>query len=131
MTYAQILSGGPLKSLQKSTVVQHRQTWKLREHHLIASDLTSSGSGIDHSSVNIEPLAAGGPLTAYFPPGTQITENRGGIDVYRSPQRDVLHYQRSIISTVDNRRSSVRDIIITGEVSLCGTRWYQIYLGML
>lgn len=105
-------------------IFRHRQTWKLREHHLIASDPSFSDSGIDHSSVNIEPLGPGDPLTAYFPPGTQIAENREGIDVYRSSQRDVLHYQRSSIDTVDNRRSSVRDIVITGEVSLCGTRWY-------
>ncbi|KAJ6625941.1 hypothetical protein B0H10DRAFT_1999553 [Mycena sp. CBHHK59/15] len=67
--YAALLQGAPPPILQKSVIVRHRQTWKLREHHF-----TSSGDSSPH------PLSPGDPLRAYFPTGTHISESREGLE---------------------------------------------------
>ncbi|KAG6864647.1 hypothetical protein C0993_008675 [Termitomyces sp. T159_Od127] len=51
MAYAALLGGGEPHVVQGSMVVQHRQTWKLFEHHLPASDPgSSSNPDSDHDS---------------------------------------------------------------------------------
>jgi hypothetical protein len=102
-------------------VVRHRQTWKLREHHLITSDPSRSDSGIDLELDYIDRLPAGDPLRSYFPTGTQIRERRDGIDVQEPESKHSLHYQRASItasqSESDECNPYVQDIVITGEVS--------------
>ncbi|KAF8889100.1 hypothetical protein BD779DRAFT_1611184 [Infundibulicybe gibba] len=85
--YAALLSGAPPLTLQKSMVVRHRQTWKLREHHLISS---TPAQGFDCStSPDVPgPLPAGDPLRSYFPTGTQIREHQDGIDVQEPGGKD-------------------------------------------
>ncbi|KAJ8073012.1 hypothetical protein PM082_019880 [Marasmius tenuissimus] len=110
--YAALLQGAPPQLLQRSLVVRHRQTWKLREHHLIPSDSSRSDSGIGlEDGDNIEPLSAGDPLRSYFPTGTFIREHSWGIEV-REPHKELLEYRRAAPGT---SKSSVVDIIITGE----------------
>ncbi|KAF9458704.1 hypothetical protein BDZ94DRAFT_74376 [Collybia nuda] len=117
--YAALLTGAPPQTLQKSIVVRHRQTWKLREHHLIAAD-PYSDSGIDMDLDTVDPLPAGDPLRSYFPTGTQIREHREGIEVQEANCKNILHYQRA--RTTSRQRSDddcytvcVQDVIITGE----------------
>ncbi|KAG5640379.1 hypothetical protein DXG03_008878 [Asterophora parasitica] len=113
--YASLLAGGGPSVIQKSMVVRHRQTWKLREHHLLAS---SSDSGIGLDSDNVETLRGGDPLRSWFPTGTQIRESRDGIEVHEPGRKDVVHYQRGTTSggiCGDNTGVIVQDIIITGE----------------
>jgi hypothetical protein len=119
--YAALLTGAPPPVLQKSMVVRHRQTWKLREHHLIVSDPCHSDSGIDLDIDNIDPLPAGDPLRSYFPTGTQIREHRDGIEVQQANCKDILRYQRAPLTSLqctddDSYTPYVQDIVITGEV---------------
>ncbi|KAF8064294.1 hypothetical protein FPV67DRAFT_1504325 [Lyophyllum atratum] len=118
--YAALLAGGQPPIIQKSMVVRHRQTWKLREHHLLASDPSRSDSGIELESDNVEPLPAGDPLRSYFPTGTQIRESRDGIEIQEPAREGIIHYQRaSCVASgmygFERRGVSVQDIIITGE----------------
>jgi len=112
--YAQMLGGASPKALQRSMVFQHRQTWKLREHHLVASDPNASNFGIELESDNVEPVPAGDPLRSYFPTGTKVLEDHKGVEVHLPSRRGVLRYQR-LSSAQDNRGTSVHDVIITGE----------------
>ncbi|TFK71191.1 hypothetical protein BDN72DRAFT_817787 [Pluteus cervinus] len=126
--YAALLRGDPPPTLHRGIVVQHRQTWKLREHHLMsASDSTRSdfgtemGRGADIEAIS--PLPPGDPLRSYFPTGTSILEHRNGIEVRRPGTKEVLHYQRAPPLSLawstscgdETNRKYVRDIIITGE----------------
>ncbi|KAK7045409.1 hypothetical protein VNI00_007662 [Paramarasmius palmivorus] len=117
--YAALLQGAPPPLLQKSLVVRHRQTWKLREHHLISSDPSHSDSGIEIGSGNTEPLPGGDPLRSYFPTGTSIRENDSGLEV-NQPHKVPVYYQRakksSLLRGSEAQRANVADIIITGEV---------------
>lgn len=121
--YAAILAGAPPMVLQKSMVVRHQQTWKLREHHLIGSDSSHSDSGIDMDLDNAEPLSAGDPLRSYFPTGTQIKESRRGVEVREPGAKQVLCYHRASLLADKIKQGdviakfAVLDIILTGEVS--------------
>ncbi|KAJ7271090.1 hypothetical protein C8J57DRAFT_1320679 [Mycena rebaudengoi] len=113
--YAALLQGAPPPILQKSVIVRHRQTWKLREHHFVGPTCLAD----DPSPVGpagSDPLSAGDPLRAYFPTGTHIIESREGIAV-RDPTRPAeLRYRRASDGTHINSDSpQVQDIIITGE----------------
>jgi hypothetical protein len=101
-------------------VVRHRQTWKLREHHLIVTDSSCSDSGIGLESDTVEPVAGGDPLRSYFPTGTKVTETREGIEVYYPAHRDIIRYQRMSDALNTRGASSVHDVIITGEVRSSG-----------
>ncbi|KAJ7153448.1 hypothetical protein C8R43DRAFT_446153 [Mycena crocata] len=132
--YAALLQGAPPPILQKSVIVRHRQTWKLREHHFVAANSASPvpgnhpspASDYEEDSDNANPLSAGDPLRAYFPTGTHIKETREGLEV-RDPNRPAeLRYTRAAVGANippnDNQNESdslsrvqVQDIIITGE----------------
>jgi hypothetical protein len=125
--YAALLQGAPPPILQKSVIVRHRQTWKLREHHFVVGT-EPVPSPVDDAPPDVHPLSAGDPLRAYFPTGTQIIESRDGVEV-RDPNRPTeLRYYRSAlgpnIPAKDKHdddcspQVQVQDIIITGEVLL-------------
>jgi hypothetical protein len=82
---------------------RQRQTWKLREHHLIRSPSTSSSS---------EPLPIGPPLKAFFPSMT-LKEDKDGLDV-TAPDGVVYRYTRYKpgMKNIDSI-----DCILTGEAS--------------
>lgn len=109
--------------LQKSMVVRHQQTWKIREHHLIGPDSSHSDSGIDMDLDHIEPLSSGDPLRSYFPTRTQIQESRGGVEVREPGAKEVLYYRRASLLAEKMKNGdgttkyAVLDIILTGEVS--------------
>ncbi|KXN83198.1 hypothetical protein AN958_01712 [Leucoagaricus sp. SymC.cos] len=118
--YAALLGGAPPHVLQKSVVARHQQTWKLREYHLMASDISSYDSGIDLDiDSNTEPLPAGDPLRSYFPSGTHIKEDREGLTVIAPHRSGSIRYQRTsrIASHTFKRREvkKVADVIIMGE----------------
>ncbi|CAA7262021.1 unnamed protein product [Cyclocybe aegerita] len=137
--YAALLAGAPPVILQKSAVGKHQQTWKLREHHLLAADDDTSGSdsGIEldrydvrqgkSTEAGMTPLRAGDPLRSYFPTGAQIREGRDGLVVQESSDSNarVLRYQRAScaerkrnvgVEVLEEEQSrKVVDIIITGE----------------
>jgi len=105
--YAALLAGAPPHTLEKSLVVQHRQTWKLREHHLLSSDCCGNN-----------PLPGGNPLRSYFPMGTEIKEDADGVAVREPTGPGPLQYHRATVYHSTGRvqsRSRVQDIIITGE----------------
>ncbi|KAJ7699321.1 hypothetical protein B0H17DRAFT_306909 [Mycena rosella] len=132
--YAALLQGAPPPILQKSVIVRHRQTWKLREHHfVVGTGATSSvpvhsrqgpDLGIDGDVGHDNPLSAGDPLRAYFPTGTHLIETRDGLEV-RDPNRPTeLRYRRAPGLTRGKGDehgddvpppAQVQDIIITGE----------------
>lgn len=116
-----MLGGAPPTIIQKSLVGRHQQTWKLREHHLVAADPSGSDSGIDMDVDHVPPLRAGDPLRSYFPTGTQIREHRDGLTVQESGTGQVYRYQRTSIlegrkQEKDAAEPLVKDVIITGEV---------------
>ncbi|TFK36576.1 hypothetical protein BDQ12DRAFT_654308 [Crucibulum laeve] len=120
--YAALLAGASPNILQKSVVVRHQQTWKLREHHLLVADASRSDSGIGLDMDNTEPLPAGDPLRSYFPTGTILKEDRDGIEVREGEKKPALRYQRASpgstscgVDSQDKGKSAVLDIIITGE----------------
>ncbi|KAJ7630089.1 hypothetical protein DFH06DRAFT_1480171 [Mycena polygramma] len=115
--YAALLQGAPPPILQKSVIVRHRQTWKLREHHFVVG----TGPVVDIAADAV-PLSAGDPLRAYFPTGTHIVETRDGLEV-RDPNRptELRYYRSERLPTPDTpdddsqATALVQDIIITGE----------------
>ncbi|PPR05093.1 hypothetical protein CVT24_010080 [Panaeolus cyanescens] len=114
--YAALLGGAAPGILHRSVLGRHPQTWKLREHHLLAVDPCGSDSGIDIDDDDVTPLTAGDPLRSYFPIGTQIRENREGLIVQEAESNKVIRYRR--ISSLDKAKmdsSRVLDVIITGE----------------
>ncbi|TFK29132.1 hypothetical protein FA15DRAFT_582977 [Coprinopsis marcescibilis] len=125
-TYGSIIRGAPPEILQKSIINRHQQTWKLREHHLIAPDsshvndaenLSSSSSEVDNFGSKILPLSAGDPLRSYIPADTVIVESREGL-IIEEPGRDApMHYTRAGQNHTagEEAKGSVIDIIITGE----------------
>lgn len=127
--YTAILQGATPPILQGSMIARHRQTWKLREHHLISADPLDSGVAVDLNPPDA--LSAGDPLRSHFPTGTQIKEHKDGIELHDPSRQDVLLYQRA----TSNRShcvgadhgttcTRVQDIVITGEVlSLHGFSW--------
>ncbi|KAJ7827891.1 hypothetical protein B0H14DRAFT_3719942, partial [Mycena olivaceomarginata] len=111
--YAALLQGAPPPILQKSVIVRHQQTWKLREHHFVGSTGSTPSPAVD-ASPDGHPLSAGDPLRAYFPTGTHIIETRDGLEV-RDPNRPTeLRYYRSAMG-LNATQAQVQDIIITGE----------------
>ncbi|KIK98448.1 hypothetical protein PAXRUDRAFT_823872 [Paxillus rubicundulus Ve08.2h10] len=103
--YSSLLSGGAPAVLCDSLVAQHRQTWKLREYHLIElQDLTGKKT---------QPLELGDPLKAYFPSGTRMTELSDSAEVHEPGRGDILHYWRPSHAVSHDRQ--VIDIIVLGE----------------
>ena len=101
------MSGAPPSTLRNSLVAQHRQTWKLREYHLL------SGAGL-----NGEPLSAGSPLRAHLPDVMKLHEGPDGIEIQESERNETLFYHKAKQTAGDDRYGSiVQDVIILGEVS--------------
>jgi hypothetical protein len=119
-SYAALLAGASPNILQGSKVVCHRQTWKLREHHLLDNDASSSDSGVEMDREELlYPLSAGDPLHSYFPAGSLAEEDENGIRMQEPGKRGVLYYKRSsFVGSEYNKAlpTKVKDIIITGEV---------------
>jgi len=88
-SYASLLSGAPPQTLQASLIAQHRQTWKLREYHLLAevpystdtfvvepfpsTDHHSGSAGRDVQGLQPTPLPDGEALRAHLPPSGVLT----------------------------------------------------------
>lgn len=126
--YAALLVGASPDILEGCKVVCHRQTWKLREHHLLNNDASSSDSSaeMDREAVLSCPLSAGDPLHSYFPAGSLVKEDSDGIRVQEPGKLGVLYYRRAPFLRSEARPAKVKDIIITGEV--CAT---QLHLNKL
>lgn len=108
-------------------MARHHQTWKLREYHLTAWNLSDPDTSLvlDLDS-NLIPLPAGDPLRSFFPTGTHIKEDREGLTV-RTPQRSgSLRYQRASRINVHNSKrkeaKKMADVILMGEV------WFPLIL---
>ncbi|KAJ7573981.1 hypothetical protein C8J56DRAFT_980412 [Mycena floridula] len=112
-TYAALMSGAPPATLQKSLIIRHRQTWKLREYHLLGPRFRDPSVPGEIS----EPLSAGNPLRSFFPTGTQFKEYRDRLEVLDPASSKVLCYRRGTLwkGNEDLADSSVYDIILTGE----------------
>lgn len=118
--YAALLDGASPDILQGCKVVCHRQTWRLREHHLLSNGASTSDSGAEMDrEAELCPLSAGDPLHSYFPVGSLVKEDRDGIRVQEPGKRGVLHYRRASFVRSEAHPAKVKDIIITGEV--CAT----------
>ncbi|KAJ7222213.1 hypothetical protein GGX14DRAFT_662881 [Mycena pura] len=129
--YAALLQGAPPPILQKSVIVRHRQTWKLREHHFVKHGATyrpptpgdnlcdggNSDGGIDNS----HPLSAGDPLRAYLPTESRILETSDGLKVHDPHHLTDVQYHRAATGLnerdgdTNESETRVQDIIITGE----------------
>ncbi|KAF7297339.1 hypothetical protein MIND_00967300 [Mycena indigotica] len=108
--YAALLQGAPPPILQKSVIVRHRQTWKLREHHFVDR----------FEGDTRQPLSAGDPLRAYLPNGTRLLEKPDCLLVQDPLTKKELRYTRPVLGEADEEEDEkpqmvVRDVIITGE----------------
>lgn len=117
IVYSALLRGASPNSLRGSKVVCHRQTWKLREHHLLDNDASSSDSSVemDREADFLRPLSPGDPLRSHFPAGSLVKEDRDGIRVQEPGKLGVLRYRRASFVRSEYK-NAVTDIIITGEV---------------
>ncbi|TBU42697.1 hypothetical protein BD309DRAFT_865776 [Dichomitus squalens] len=107
--YAALLSGAPPTVLQRSLVAHHPHLWKLREHHLYASD--------EPDAPEVWPVSPGNPLRGYIPNGTQISETSEGVFV-KEPGRPERVFHRSwasVRNTPAEQRGRLVDVFITGE----------------
>ncbi|KAF8626660.1 hypothetical protein AX15_004751 [Amanita polypyramis BW_CC] len=117
--YAALLAGAPPNILHKSMVVRHRQTWKLREYHLLdEASLSNPSNEMNEDTDYPQSLSPGDPLHSYLPVGTKIEEGRDRLHVQEPGKRHILQYHRA--SSHVTRKSGdalpdVKDIIITGE----------------
>ncbi|KAI6118174.1 hypothetical protein F5141DRAFT_1096694 [Pisolithus sp. B1] len=102
--YSSLLSGGLPPVLRNCQVAQHRQTWKLREYHLL-----SSQESLDKA----QRLDLGDALRAFFPSGVHLRELSESLEVCAPGMKEAIHYQRS--SYARTREQSVGDIIVIGE----------------
>ncbi|KAI6037966.1 hypothetical protein EDC04DRAFT_3141777 [Pisolithus marmoratus] len=102
--YSSLLSGGPPSVLRDCQVAQHRQTWKLREYHLLGSQ---------ESLDKVQRLGLGDALRAFFPSGVRLREYSESLEVYVPGMEEAIHYQRSLHSKA--LEQSVGDIIVIGE----------------
>ncbi|KAG2130356.1 hypothetical protein DEU56DRAFT_815559 [Suillus clintonianus] len=109
-TYAALLSGRSPSILHNCSVAQHRQTWKLREYHLIVS--READGGADGAKSPSPSLSSGDPLKAFFPPGIRIHEHVGSAEVHEPGKVATLSYKRCDAET---EGADVRDIIVVGE----------------
>ncbi len=92
--------------LQKSLVVKHRQTWKLREHHLLATEPVTD-SPVPTSVDDFDTLSPGDPLRSYFPTGTHIKEDRDGLEVRDLVERSLYITSEHVSFGQTNRDTSV------------------------
>lgn len=119
--YAALLSGAPPAVLQRSLVAQHRQTWKLREYHLLEDSLSEEGlHDVIPSHSKVTSLAAGNPSRGYIPNGTQIHESGDELIIHdpTQPEPIVYHSWTSIRKNAkkdETGRAKVKDVFITGE----------------
>ncbi|KAI6143479.1 hypothetical protein BKA82DRAFT_25105 [Pisolithus tinctorius] len=102
--YSSLLSGGLPPVLRNCQVAQHRQTWKLREYHLLGSP---------ESLENIQPLGLGDALRAFFPSDVRLREFSEFLEVYTPGMEEVIHYKRSLRTRT--REQLICDIIVIGE----------------
>jgi len=132
--YASVLAGGPPSVVQRSIVGRHKQTWRLREYHLLSEDLPKSNSGINIDQ-DLEPLPGGDPLNSYFPQDLQIRETCKGLTIQHLNSNKTLVYQKSKLSLGSQQNSErgescnrkVHDIIIAGEVCRCSIRVSHLF----
>ncbi|KAK0493683.1 hypothetical protein EDD18DRAFT_1107683 [Armillaria luteobubalina] len=104
----------PPPVLQKNLVVKYRQTWKLREHHLLTTEPVTN-SPVSTEVDDFDPLSSGDPLRSYFTTGTHIKEDHNGLEVHEPGGKEPLHYKRAYFLQPDEQRH-VCDIILTGEL---------------
>ncbi|KAL1664616.1 hypothetical protein GGF50DRAFT_54462 [Schizophyllum commune] len=112
-SYARLLAGAPPNTLQRSIVVRHRQTWKLREYHL---QLPPDGPASFGARV---PL--GSPLRSHVPRDVRMEEDEDGLTVTDANER-VYRYARPKAGDEGSTRTEdgasrgpICDIIIVGE----------------
>ncbi|KAI0772434.1 hypothetical protein BD413DRAFT_545404 [Trametes elegans] len=107
--YAALLSGAPPTVLQRSLVAHHPHLWKIREHHLYASD--------EPGAQTVRPLPPGNPLRGYIPNGCQISEGSEGVELKEAGQQEPILYRSwaSVDKTGAPPPGRLVDIFITGE----------------
>ncbi|KAI0076883.1 hypothetical protein K474DRAFT_1597216 [Panus rudis PR-1116 ss-1] len=120
--YAALLSGAPPQTLHRSLVAQHRQTWKLREYHLVEFD-TEVDNNIDTAPHSVRPLGPGNPSRGYIPNGTELDETVDTLEIFEQGSREAIIYRScdSIKKDIqkmgsDKWKGKVKDVIVTGEV---------------
>ncbi|KAM5532530.1 hypothetical protein V8D89_013817 [Ganoderma adspersum] len=109
--YAALLSGAPPTVLQRSLVAHHPHLWKLREHHLYASD------DPDVPVPDVWPVAPGNSLRGYIPNGTQLSETSDGVSVKEPGRAEPVLYKTwaSVRQVPEEQRGRLVDVFVTGE----------------
>ncbi|KAI0248930.1 hypothetical protein BJV78DRAFT_1276360 [Lactifluus subvellereus] len=116
--YAELLSGAPPPTLNKSVVARHQQTWRLHEYHLLLpSDVDEQDAAALDDDPQYKPLSPGDPLRAYLPSGLSYEYKRNGISVYEPGREADTFYHRCPAPEQVTREYAkrVREILIAGE----------------
>jgi hypothetical protein len=103
-TFAAMLSGADPSTLQRSLVVRHQQTWRLREYYL-------------YSSSSSDPLSDGDPLRAWLPVEATFESSPNGELSVWDPITGLYVTYNSKDSNVrgEGEGGEVKDVLITGE----------------
>jgi hypothetical protein len=117
--YAALLAGAAPDVLYRSSVAQHRQTWKLREYHYRRRPAISGAEEDEIRKRKGVPLASGNPLRGYFSPGTRVEEASGRTWIEFKRDDGTVRYERARSASEgrsDEDEEDVEDVIVTGEV---------------
>jgi hypothetical protein len=119
-TYAALLAGGP-PSIHRADVAQHRQTWRLREHHLLT--MAADSERLDEDQPMGMSLPSGEALSAYIPKHAFIQESDGRLLIQHQGKEHIYHTcisdgqgYAAAEEVPDGYNRHVGDVIITGEV---------------
>jgi hypothetical protein len=122
-TYASLLMGASWNAIERVDFGQHRQTWRLREHHLLALAADPEGpAGADSEEQTGPPLPAGEPLNAHLPQPLLLVEESGGkLKLFHEGREHVYDTWAgegyvAAEAVPEGRVRCVRDVILTGEV---------------
>ncbi|EIN05279.1 hypothetical protein PUNSTDRAFT_116108 [Punctularia strigosozonata HHB-11173 SS5] len=142
--YAALLAGAAPEVLYRSSVAQHRQTWKLREYHYRRRRRGGSSCGCerwgdaDADETRGEegkkeegegevgegemkgPLPAGNPLRGYLSPGTRVEEESGRTWIEFRRSEGAVRYVRAGEGEGEGEGQEedgeeVQDVVVTGE----------------
>jgi hypothetical protein len=123
--YTAIIIGAPPSFLERSVTAQHRQTWRLQEHHL----LRAAGDGTERVATAAFATASQADghsaFTGYFAPESRIAQPNGSshtLEVAGPEQQTIVYHtwtEHGYVGAEDiGSDLEVVDIIVTGQASL-------------
>ncbi|KAI5119261.1 hypothetical protein M0805_007264 [Coniferiporia weirii] len=121
-SFAALLAGASPSRLRDCVLAQHGQTWRVREHHLLAP---SGGQESDQEQEqDTLSLPAGDPILGHMPVGATVIESDEGLNITlpTATSSDTLQPVKYTYQRYNKDQSEgigydarVRDVILTGD----------------